>query len=85
MPAIYYDKVRLESLAGILERDHQASNRLTTVATVMGPRLSHVKRSRELDTKLKSIRVHELNPLRERAHTMRPELDTRSKRVARLE
>ena len=45
---------------------------------------AHAKRSRELDTKLKNL-LQELDPLRERSHTLQAELDARNEHVARLE
>jgi nucleoprotein TPR len=45
---------------------------------------AHAKRSHELDAKLKLI-IEKLDLLRERARTMRAELDACNKHVARLE
>lgn len=53
-------------------------------ATLRADSEAHAKRSRELDAKLKGI-IEELDPLRERARTMRAELDARNEHVARLE
>jgi nucleoprotein TPR len=42
---------------------------------------AHAKQSRELDAKLKGT-IEELDPLRERARTMRAQLDARNVHVA---
>jgi nucleoprotein TPR len=53
-------------------------------ATLRADSEAHAKRSRELDVKLKTL-IQELDPLRERARTMKAELDARNEQVGRLE
>jgi nucleoprotein TPR len=70
--------------AELVEKIQQLNLLRESNATLRADSEAHAKRSRELDTKLKSVLL-ELDPLRERARTMQAELDARSEHVTRLE
>ncbi len=68
----------------LVEKIQQLNLLRESNATLRADSEAHAKRSRELDAKLKGI-VEELDPLRERARTIRAELDASNEHVARLE
>jgi nucleoprotein TPR len=70
--------------AELVEKIQQLNLLRESNATLRADSEAHAKRSRELDTKLKSVLL-ELDPLRERARTIQAELDARSEHVTRLE
>lgn len=70
--------------AELVEKIQQLNLLRESNATLRADSEAHAKRSRELDAKLKGILL-ELDPLRERARTMRAELDARNEHVLRLE
>ena len=70
--------------AELVEKIQQLNLLRESNATLRADSEAHAKRSRELDTKLKSV-LQELDPLRERARTMQGELEARKEHVTRLE
>jgi nucleoprotein TPR len=70
--------------AELVEKIQQLNLLRESNATLRADSEAHAKRSRELDTKLKSV-LQELDPLRERARTMQGELEARTEHVTRLE
>ena len=70
--------------AELVEKIQQLNLLRESNATLRADSEAHAKRSRELDSKLKSVLL-ELDPLRERARTIQAELDARNEHVTRLE
>ena len=70
--------------AELVEKIQQLNLLRESNATLRADSEAHAKRARDLDAKLKGV-IEEFDPLRDRARTMRAELDARNEHVARLE
>lgn len=70
--------------AELVEKIQQLNLLRESNATLRADSEAHAKRSRELDVKLKAL-IQEVDPLRERAHTVQAELVARNEHVGRLE
>ena len=89
--SLYQERERAASVATtdtqhaeIVEKIQQLNLLRESNATLRADPKAHAKQARDLDAKLKGV-IEEFDPLRERARTMRAELDARNEHVAQLE